>query len=201
MFSNYQEVERPDADLGILIVPGLGDFQRYGIVPLFIDTNVNTDKDDEHLYLTLTVAKGAHFDGQIHVSISPVFDEVSSTTSHTVPTGFMVRASIIVPLKGKAPNPNIAERVTRELVHSIVQSIQIRVQQSMVRSKQSSSYSQQASKRALDRRKNRTTLERQMEEMAIDRRRKWQHKNPSGTSNYRPSGERMRNPNNAVLFR
>jgi hypothetical protein len=200
MFSNYKNSEAPGANRGILIAPGLGDFQRYGIVPLYVETNDIVDEDDDTLYLTLTVADGAHFDGQIHISIHPIF-EVTAEKCARLPTKFLVRASIIVPMKGKAPNSKIAQHVTSELVHSIVQSIQIRVQQSMVRSKQSNSYSQQASKRAVDRRKNRTTLERQMEEMAIDRRRKWQHKNPSGSSNYRPSGERMRNPNSAVSFR
>jgi hypothetical protein len=200
MFSNFKESEKEKATRGVLVVPGLGDFQRYGLVPLFVDTNANNDEDDESLYLSLTVAAGAHFDGQIHISIHPEF-EPSPETSPILPTKFMVRASIIVPKKGKAPSSKIAQRITSEIAQSIAQSIQIRVQQSMVRSKQSNSYSQQAAKRAQDRRKNRTTLERQMEEMAIDRRRKWQHKNPSGTSNYRPSGERMRNPNNAISFR
>ena len=203
MYSNYKESEGQGGNYGILIVPGLGDFQRYGIVPLFIDTNANFDDedDDENLYLTLTVAEGAHFDGQIHISIHPIFELSEEKNTNLLPLKFMIRASIITPTKGKVPNPKIAQRVTNEIVQSIVQTIQIRVQQSMVRSKQSNSYSRQASKRALDRRKNRSTLERQMEEMAIDRRRKWQHKNPSGTSNYRPSGERMRSPNNAVSFR
>ena len=200
MVSNYDEEDGREANRGILIVPGLGDVQRYGIVPVFVDTNANNEDDDENLYLTLTLAQGAHFDGQIHVSIQPMFDQ-HVNTSPNLPTKFFVRASIVVPNKGKAPNNKIALRITSDIVHSIVQSIQIRVQQSMVRSRQSNSYSQQASKRAQDRRKNRSTLERQMEEMAMDRRRKWQRNNPSGTSNYRPSGERMRSPNSAVSFR
>ena len=37
--------------------------------------------------------------------------------------------------------------------------------------------------------------ERKMEEMAEDRRRRWQRSNPDA-GRYRPSGDRMRSPNN-----
>jgi hypothetical protein len=193
---------------GIIVVPGMGDFGRYAMLPLFIHTNEDDDDDDndngDNVYLALSVAKGAHFDGQIHISIQPIMEAtftIQTDTSPILPSKFLVRASIVVPNKGKEPNRKIAQRITHDLVSSIVQSIQLRTEQSMVRSKQSSAYGRLASKRAQDRRRLRTTIERQMEEMAIDRRRKWQHKNPSGTSNYRPSGERMRNPNSAISFR
>jgi hypothetical protein len=190
---------------GILIVPGMGDWGRYGLLPLHIDTAaVNDDDEEDDLHLTLTVASGGHWDGQIHIAIVPLQPSKPNDDDNVdmdLPTKIVVRVSIVVPEKAKAPSQQVAVLITEYIVRSMVASIQMRTQQSVARSMQSQQYSQSAHDRAQYRRTNRNVLERQMEDMAIDRRRRWQRQNPSGVSNYRPSGERMRSPNNSVSFK
>ena len=59
---------------------------------------------------------------------------------------------------------------------------------------------QHASIKASKKRNTRSSKERAIEEMAADRRRRWQRNNPN-VGYYRPSNDRMKNPNNAIIFK
>jgi hypothetical protein len=190
-----------NAAYGILIVPGMGDWGRYGLLPLHFEPISEGEND---VSLTMTVESGGHWDGQIRmavVAIESSSSDEASASGNPLPRKIAVRVAIVVPVGGKAPPQWMAERMTQELARSLTASIHIRTQQSRARSGQSQRYRRTAQDRALFRRTNRHRLEEQMEDMAVDRRRRWQRKNPGGTSNYRPTGERMRNPNSAISFR
>lgn len=188
--SKLKLITAVESDRAILVVPGMGDWGRYGLLPLHV---LQQQGEDDDLQLTLTVLKGGHWDGQIHISILQL-DAIDDDNTPTI----AVRVSIVVPRHGKAPSRAVAAAMAHGLAQSMAASIRTRTQQTLARSAQSHNYHSAAHGRARDRRSNRSALERQMEDMAVERRRRWQRKNPSGVSNYRPSGERMRSPNNAV---
>jgi hypothetical protein len=81
------------------------------------------------------------------------------------------------------------------MTQSIARSVMTQTKQTLVRKSQGKRYRGNSEKRAVERRHIRTENERKQEEMALDRRRKWQRQNPDA-GHYRPSGNRMRSPNN-----
>jgi len=179
-------VSSESKETSILIVKKLGDWNRYGLLPLQVTHESETNSGT--LHLVLTTQKGAHFDGQIHVSV------VSANSD----TELKVIVRLLVPKKKKAlKRIAIAADVCQGLSQSIASSIRSRTKQSVARYAQSNRYAGAAHKRAKDRRTSRSEKERALEEMAADRRRRWQRSNPNSGA-YRPSGDRMRSPTNAV---
>jgi hypothetical protein len=85
--------------------------------------------------------------------------------------------------------------VTDALAQSIARSITTQTKQTLARKLQGKRYRGNSEKRLAERRHIRDENERKQEEMARDRRRKWQRQNPDA-GHYRPSGNRMRSPNN-----
>jgi hypothetical protein len=172
----------------ILIVPGLGDWGRYALLPLQVTQHTEQDGSAR---LSLTTLQGSHWDGQIHASVEAADDKESAAPD------LVVRVHLVVPRKGRKPSRDVASRIVEGISHSLAVSIRNRTRQSLARRSQSVAVSGQAHRRATDRRRSRSEKERKIEEMAADRRRRWQRQNPNAGS-YRPSGERMRSPKNAV---
>jgi hypothetical protein len=169
---------------GLLVVRGMGDWYGYGLLPLQV-TSPDGDVDDSTLTLTLQTKNGAHFDGQIHVQ----FDlEESSLT---------MRVSLLVPKRGKPISRTMATRIVQALIESMQVSLHTRTRQALARQSQSVRFQTRARDKAKSRRSIRATLEQSMEEMSVERRRRWQRKNPNSGS-YRPSGDRLKSPLNAM---
>jgi hypothetical protein len=165
----------------ILVVKGLGDWNRYGLISFKVK---DESADDARVSLTLSSVGKGHIDGQLHF----VIEQTN--------TGIVISVHLLVPTHGQTLNRKNALRIVEGLGESIAASIRLRTQQSLARRMQSSSFKRNASKRALDRRKSRFDKEKAIESMAINRRRRWQRGNPNSGS-YRPSGDRMRSPNNS----
>jgi hypothetical protein len=165
---------------GILVVPGLGNWSRYGLVYLQVSRQLESDLDSS---LTFSTFKGGHFDGQLHVSIQKYRGKL------------VVRVHLVVPKKGRKINKKLASRIVQSLAESLATSSERRAQQALARRSQSSRFQGKAHRRAKERRQTRFEKEKEIEEMSIDRRRKWQRTNPDA-GRYRPSGDRQRSPNN-----
>jgi hypothetical protein len=184
----------------ILVVPGLGDWSRYGLLPLLAWPLY--DDDDKSVSLRLTVAPGGHWDGDLVVSVTILptpSNESEEDESLDDSLSVQVRVTLLA-RAGKgcvAPTRAMATTLTRALARSVSTSLHQRVGMVQTRSRQSHTLQSATRQFALTKRGHRSRLERQMEEMAVERRRKWQRRNPSGVSNYRPSGERQRSPNHA----
>jgi hypothetical protein len=185
---------------GVLVVAGMGDWGRVGLLPLVAAVSPRAagadlaDPDGEEegssslpVHLVLKTVPGYHWDGEIHVVVSR--DDESDDV--------LVQVGLVVPPKGRAISKSVAEAIVTAFVESISTSIRTRTRQNLSRSRQSSSFQRHARDRAGRRRQSRQRKERELEEMAADRRRRWQRQNPNA-GHYRPSGDRMRSPNNAV---
>jgi hypothetical protein len=178
-----------------LVVEKLGDWRRYAVIPFQI-----TQEDDSSL--TLTTMKGAQFDGQIHIAIMEQNnneEEKGGRGGAYAPV--VVRVSLIVPKDSSstALSNYWAQTLVRGISESVSNSIRTRTSQSQVRSSQSASVRHAAGSSAKRKRHARLEKETLLEEMAADRRRRWQRQNPNA-GHYRPSGERMRSPKNAIAF-
>jgi hypothetical protein len=187
---------RRDRDRGVLVVPGMGSWSFVGLLP-FVKAEGPVPprhgegdggdlKDDTVVHLVLTAVPGYHWEGEIHVVVS--LDESDA---------IIVQAALVVPAQGRAVPKAVAKLIVSSIVESLLTSIKTRTRQSLSRSRQSATFQRRAKDKADQRRQTRQKKEREMEEMAADRRRRWQRQNPN-SGHYRPSGDRMRSPNNAV---
>jgi hypothetical protein len=159
-----------------LVYPGFGDFRRYALLS-FVVTEQPSDQR-----LVLSTAKGSYFDGQL------IIDIIATPDHHH----HRVRVSMII-VKGRA----LPKTFLSDMANSIVKSLQARTRQVLARRSQSEHYRASSQAYVAKRRAQRDVKARGMEEMDADRRRRWQRTNPNA-GQYRPSGERMRSPNNAV---
>lgn len=179
---------------GLLVVRGLGDWGGYGLLPLRrVSPEGVLDAEASTVALTLNTVKGAHFDGQIHIQL----DLENNGNDADGVQELTVRVTLLTPKGGSAPRKAVAERIVQALHESLVASVRTRTRQALARQSQSARFQQAARDKATMRRNSRSAKERAIEEMAADRRRRWQRQNPNSGS-YRPSGDRMRSPNNAV---
>jgi hypothetical protein len=165
---------------GVLMVPGLGAIGRYGLIRWQITQQLETDRDAS---VTLTSLKGDFFDGQIHLEARRYRSKV------------VLRAHLGVPKRGRKMNKKIASKVVNDLVESVERSISQRTRQSLARRSIGKRFKSASHARALERRSTRFDREKEIEEMAEDRRRRWQRTNPDA-GRYRPSGHRQKSPNN-----
>jgi hypothetical protein len=166
---------------GLFMVPGLGDYGRYGLVFWQVTRQLETDKDSS---LTLTTLKGMGFlDGQIHCEIKKYRSKI------------VVSVHLAVPKRGHKISKAMATKIVDELAQSLSHSASQRTQQTLARRSQGKRFQSASHNRAQERRKSRFQREKQIEEMAEERRRKWQRTNPDA-GRYRPSGDRQRSPNN-----
>jgi hypothetical protein len=170
---------------GILVVPGIGDFRRRGLVHWQV---TQQGESDEQASLTLTTLKGlSHWDGQLHFSVE--------RTTQNQPPRILLQVHFVVPRQGKKLSVRQAQRIAAALVHSWSTSTRRRTQLSLARQSQSSRFQGKAARRASERRHQRHQKEMDIEEMSEDRRRRWQRNNPDA-GRYRPSGARQQSPNN-----
>jgi hypothetical protein len=166
---------------GILVVPGLGTFGRFGLVHWQATDQMESDNQSS---LTLTTVKGkGFFDGQLHIQIERLGSKVRVTTH------------LGVPKNGRKISKRIAMEIVEGMTESIVSSATQRSKQTLARTSQGKRFKSASHRRAGERRGQRHKREKLIEEMAEDRRRKWQRKNPNG-GRWTPSGHRMKSPNN-----
>jgi hypothetical protein len=179
-----RSVANADNKMGILVVPGLGNLRRQGLV--FWRATEQTETEGA-ASLTLTTLKGmGFFDGQIHITALKVPEHDGM---------IMIRVSLAVPHGGRKISKKSGELIVQDIAKALIQSTTRRTQQFLARKSQGRRFKQSASRRADVRRKTRFERERLLEQMAEDRRRRWQRSNPDA-GRYRPSGHRQRSPNN-----
>lgn len=167
-----------------LVVKKLGDFGRYGILPLQVTSKKESDLEAS---LTFSALKAAHFSGQIHVSVEKRRRKKGGNKS------IVIAVHLAIPKKGSKLAKKASLKIVDSLAESLATSVKTRTRQSLARRTQSSRFQGKARTRAEERRHSRHEKEKQMEEMAEDRRRKWQRKNPDA-GRYRPSGDMMKGP-------
>jgi hypothetical protein len=180
-------------EVAVMAMKLLGDFGRYGVQPFCISYETGDDDDDDDdeevdgepltrcvAFHTLT---GGHFDGELRFSVEERKDAV------------VVGVTLAIPDGGRAPPVRLAEAMVSSFAESIAQSTRIRTRQALARRRQSRNYRARASGRASLKRHMRYEQERLQEEMAAERKRKWKRNNPDA-GHYRPSGHRLKSPNN-----
>lgn len=158
----------------VAAVAGMGDWGRYGLMHFTVSL-----VDDNTLILT--TASRTHWEGLLVVFLDVVDND-----------SIRIRTSAIIQ-SGHVPRWSVVQGITK----SLAKSIKARTRQHIARQKQSKRFAATSREKAKKRRLERGEKIRKMEEMAEDRRRRWQRNNPNSGS-YRPSGDRMRSPNNAV---
>lgn len=167
-----------------LVMNRMGDFGRYGVEPLCFSYEMEEEEDEPATHCVgYHTLKGGHFDGEIKFSVEQT-DE-----------GMVVSVSLACPKGGRAPPVRLAKALTSSLVESIVESTAMRMKQTMSRRNQSKLYRARASGSASLKRHLRYEQEKNQEEMALERKRKWKRNNPDA-GHYRPSGHRLKSPNN-----
>mmetsp|Transcript_27540 Transcript_27540/g.31294 ORF Transcript_27540/g.31294 Transcript_27540/m.31294 type:complete len:533 (+) Transcript_27540:1-1599(+) len=194
-FCGSSNEDNDDKDLGVIVVPGLGNYFRHGLV-YWMATSQTTEQSvtssaSASSTLTLTTLKGkGFFDGQIHLDVRKIPNHDGM---------LLVQASLAVPKGGRKISKQIGVRIVEEIARSIIQSSSRRTQQRLARQSQGKRFKEMGSRRANDRRHTRFERDRLLEEMAEDRRRRWQKNNPDA-GRYRPSGARMRSPKNSMMY-
>ncbi len=176
-------------DFGVVVVPGLGKFSRYGLIywQVTSEATQKSSSSSASSTLTLTTLKGrGFFDGQIHIDVRKIPQHDGM---------LVVQASLVVPKGGRKLNKQKAETLVNEVARSVLLSASRLTKQRLSRLSQSKRFKDSGKRRGDDRRKERFERERLLEEMATDRRRRWQKSNPDA-GRYRPSGDRIRSPNN-----
>ena len=170
----------------VLVVKKLGDWGRYGLVPLLV---TRKNESDEATSLTLSTLRGAPFTGQIHVSVEQRRPKEGGDMA------IVIMVHLAIPRKANKIARKVALKIVDTIASSVASSVKTRTRQSIARRAQSTSFQGKAKERAVERRQVRHKKELEMEEMAEDRRRRWQRNNPDA-GRWRPSGDRMKSPNN-----
>ena len=164
-----------------LVFPKSGDWGRYGLQPLKVAQQSEGETYTQIKYSTL---KGGVFDGQVHFVVE-----------QTKAGNVMIQVKALIPKKGRKLKKKLATTLVSSLSSSIARSIQTEANQRLARQLQGKRFSEKAKSRASERRHFRFEKEKQLEDMAEDRRRRWQRSNPDA-GRYRPSGDRMKSPHN-----
>lgn len=178
-----------------LVVKSMGVWKRYGIQPLKIAAEEMTQDSSSVVYYTL---QGGHFDGQLKVSVEKDKefmeeeddddDENDDKTTTATHPRITVTVSLWIPKGGrKIPTP-LASQMVSMLAESITTSIMTAAKQTLSRKLQSTIYRDKAKSRAIQKRHVAFETMQKMEEMAADRRRRWQRNNRGSGGTYRPSG-------------
>ena len=166
---------------GILVIPKSGDWGRYGLQPLKV---VHQSEGAVRSQITYSTLKGGVFDAQVLVVVERArYGNV------------IVRVEALVPKKGRRLPKKVATLMVSSLCSSIVRSIQTEANQRLARQLQGKRFGEKAKGRAEERRHLRHEKEKELESMAEDRRLRWQRSNPDA-GRYRPSGHRLKSPNN-----
>jgi hypothetical protein len=173
----------------------LGNFGRYGVQPFRIsyetdgvdddDGDTEADVEPKIRAVAFHTLAGGHFDGELRFSI----EEKRGLG------GAVVSVTLAIPKGGRSPPVRLAEAMVSSFAASVAQSSRIRTRQNIARKRQSRGYRERASGRASLKRHLRYEQEKLQEEMAAERKRKWKRNNPDA-GHYRPSGHRLKSPNN-----
>jgi hypothetical protein len=162
------------ARLALLVIPKAGDWNGYGLQPL----KVNHQEESDHMvsvsYVTL---QGGVLDGQLTLRVT----REDQGNVH-------VELALAIPRKARMTSRTIATTLLDTLGTSIVTSISTQVRQLQSRRVRSQQFSESANIRAKERQHGKLVKSLQMEEMAADRRRR--RRNPNA-GRYRPSGQKM----------
>jgi len=172
-------------DIAALVMKSMGNYKRFGIQPLRVASEFESDTLKSVIYYTL---KGGRFDGELKFSVVRC-DENDDDTEPRV----MITVTLLVPNKGRSLKTKTGAKMLSLLAESIVVSSITEAKQILSRELQSTIYRGRARERSAEKRHIAFENTKKMEEMAAERRRRWQRKNP-GTSGYRPSGHMMRGP-------
>jgi len=168
---------------GILLVPGLGILGRCGMVRYQI---TQQSERENIVSVTLTTLKGDFFDGQIHFEIQKKKLKKSKRR-------IIINIHLGIPKRGRKINKKLGMKIVKDLMESVERSISQRVRQNLARRSVGKRFKMGSTQRAKERRKSRSDREKLIEDMAEDRRRKWQRGNPNA-GRWTPTGDRMRNP-------
>jgi len=173
-----------------LIFKSMGDWQRFGIQPLRLALEEDATDYRSVIYHTLT---GGHFDGELRITVKRVDDNEGEESN------ISVAVTMLVPKNGRKINSNLASKMVLFIAESTAASIITGAKQILSRQQQSLSYRGRAKTKASEKRHIAHENLKQMEDMADDRRRRWQRNNPDA-GNYRPTGNMMRGPGGGPAF-
>lgn len=184
----YSETRKDENihDLSALVMKSMGDWGRFGIQPLRLISEYETDDCKSIVYNTL---KGGVFDGELKISVRRRDDQDDEEQGSSV----VVSVTLSIPRKGRRVKDKIAIKMISLLAESIAISSITEAKQILSRELQSTIYRGRAKIRAAEKRHIAYENMKKMEEMAEERRRKWQRNNPDA-GRYRPSGHMMRGP-------
>lgn len=161
-----------------LVVKSMGDWKRYGVQPLRVAEEEKTQDASSVVYYTL---QGGHFDGQLKVAV----EKDNEDKSHPRIT---VIVSLLIPKGGRKIGTKLASQMLSMLAESITTSTMTAARQTCSRKLQSTIYRDKAKSRAILKRHIAFETMQKMEEMAADRRRRWQRKNVGSGGTYCPTG-------------
>mmetsp|Transcript_13450 Transcript_13450/g.20213 ORF Transcript_13450/g.20213 Transcript_13450/m.20213 type:complete len:672 (+) Transcript_13450:66-2081(+) len=164
-------------DKAVLVMKSMGDWRRYGIQPLRVASEEKSTNVASVIYYTLV---GGHFDGELKVSVRK--DADASDPSITV------IVTLLIGKGGRKVNAKLASKMTLLLADSIATSTLTAAKQTLSRKMQSTIYRGKAKSRASEKRHVTFDNIKKMEEMAEDRRRRWQRNNKGSGGSYRPTG-------------
>jgi len=179
-------------DLAVLVMKGLGDWNRYGIQPLQVVSESENLNSKTIIYNTL---KGGEIDGELTFSIKKQNNNDDSNAEPRV----VVCVSLLIPKRGRKIKDKLATKLVSLFAESIATSSITEAKQILSRELQSSIYRGRARQRAAEKRHTAFENMQKMEEMAEERRRKWQRSNPDA-GRYRPSGNMRRGPGGGPNF-
>ena len=165
-------------DKAALVVKSMGDWKRYGIQPLKVASEEKSKDVASVIYYTL---QGGHFDGELKISVEKNLDDASDPSITVIVTLLMAKG-------GRKVNTKLASKMASMLADSITTSTLTAARQTHSRKMQSTIYRGKARSRATEKRHFAFDNMQKMEEMAEDRRRKWQRNNKGSGGSYRPTG-------------
>lgn len=165
-------------DKALLALKSMGSLNRYGLQPLRVASEEKSEDSLSVFYYTL---QGGHFDGELKVTIEKGVDEDDEPT-------ITVTVTLLFPKGGKSIHTKLASNMCSMMANSITTSALTTARQNLSRKLQSSIYRGKAKSRATEKRHIAFENIQKMEEMAADRRRRWQRANPGAGGGYRPSG-------------
>ena len=176
--------DEDDEDVAALVMKSMGDWKRFGIQPLYLTSEYESDQLKSVVYNTL---KGGRFDGELKFSVR------RKDTDDEGDPSVVVTVTLLIPKKGRKIKDKIASKLLSLLAESIATSSVTEAKQILSRELQSTIYRGRARMRATEKRNIAFENMKKMEEMAEERRRKWQRGNPDA-GRYRPTGNMMRGP-------
>ena len=171
-------------DVAVVVMKSMGDWGRYAIQPLRLTSEEDEEDGKTVQFHTL---KGGAFDGELQFSVRRLDGDDKN------PSSVSVSAVLLIPKKGRSIKQKKAEKMLSLLIESIATSSVTEAKQILARELQNTIYRGRAKARTTQKRHIAFENMKKMEEMADERRRKWQRSNPD-SGRYTPSGRMMHGP-------